>query len=291
MRSRRCVRENQFIQLSASNVNVLEARVVLIVSISSDIGSQLALHYLRNGATVCGTYRNEVPASLLRHERLHTVCCNVTSAQSIAALTELLESLELKWNIFISCVGQLAPIGRFSECNFEEWNLSVETNSLAQLRALHAVYPFRSRQGFNHAVFFAGGGTNGPFHNYSAYCLGKIALIKMCELLDDEEEKLNPFVVGTGWVNTKIHGQTLAAGDSAGTNLATTQAFVADPAKGTSYQDIIAMIDWGIQQGKSVVGGRNFSVVHDGWRAGGDQLAAELRNDSQMYKLRRLGNR
>ena len=52
----------------------------------------------------------------------------------------------------------------------------------------------------------------GPFDNYSAYCVGKLLLIKMTELLDSECPDLQVSIIGTGWVNTKIHRQTLAAG-------------------------------------------------------------------------------
>ena len=196
----------------------------------------------------------------------------------------------LRWDVFISCVGQLSPIGLFFDADFEDWAQSVQTNSLAQLRALHAAHPFRRVGRLCHVVLFARGGTNNPFRAYSAYCLGKIALIKMCELLDDENPDLNPFIVGTGWVQTKIHRQTLAAGARAGANFATTRKFVAEGKAGTTFQDISALIDWGIAQGKSVAGGRNFSLVHDAWRAGGRALAVALRADPARFKLRRPGN-
>ena len=38
------------------------------------------------------------------------------------------------------------------------------------------------------------------------------------------------------------------------------------------------------------MGGRNISLVHDSWRDGGEDLALELRQDGQIYKLRRFGN-
>ena len=50
----------------------------------------------------------------------------------------------------------------------------------------------------------AGGGTNNPFTNYSAYCVSKIALIKMCELIDDEYKNLNVFIIGPGLLKPKL---------------------------------------------------------------------------------------
>lgn len=263
---------------------------VFILSASSDIGEQLALHYLDRGASVAGTYRTTLPESLRACSRFHALQCDVNAPASAKAIAEFLSSLSFRWDLFISCVGQLSPIGSFFECDFEEWARSVEINSLAQLRALHAVYLYRIKERVAHVVFFAGGGTNNPFRHYSAYCLGKISLIKMCELLDDENADLNIFIVGTGWVRTKIHQQTLNAGVGAGTSFNRTTEFLRQAGTGTTVTDIAAMIDWGISQGREVVGGRNFSVVHDPWREENAALSVSLRADADKFKLRRHGN-
>ena len=71
------------------------------------------------------------------------------------------------------------------------------------------------------AVF--AGAAQRPFDHYSAYCLGKLALIKMTELLDSEYPDLQVSIIGASWVKTKIHHQTLAAGESAGLNFDTTR--------------------------------------------------------------------
>jgi NAD(P)-dependent dehydrogenase (short-subunit alcohol dehydrogenase family) len=268
----------------------VQSPTIFILSVSSDIGEQLALDYLRRGFQVLGTFRKNLPSSLLSEKYFCGLQCDVTSPECKNQLVEFFTSRNLHWDIFISCVGQLAPVGLFFENNFESWTQSVETNSVAQLRALHAVHPFRRPGQINHVVFFAGGGTNNPFRSYSAYCLGKIALIKMCELLDDENPDLNVFIVGTGWVRTKIHEQTLAAGALAGIGYDKTRQFMEQNTPGTSHGEISALISWGIEQGRAVAGGRNFSVVHDGWESGGSELAASLLADSNKFKLRRHSN-
>lgn len=264
--------------------------VVFVLALSSDIGAALARHYLGQGATVLGTYRTELQADLQENPRVRACACDLADPATTHVLTDFLRAAAQPWEVFISCVGQLSPVGKFLTVPFAAWETSVQVNSTAQLRALHAVYPFRCTGAEVSVVFFAGGGTNNPFTSYSAYCLGKIALIKMCELLDDEAPDINAFIVGTGWVRTKIHAQTLDAGAAAGANFATTQRFLAEGQIGTSYADIAAMIDWGCAQGRSVTGGRNFSVVHDAWREGGQALATTLQSSPHHYKLRRHGN-
>jgi NAD(P)-dependent dehydrogenase (short-subunit alcohol dehydrogenase family) len=270
-------------------------KTVFILSLSSDIGRDLATRFLADGYKVVGTFRDSLPESLQQvDERLVALPCDITQPENIVNLVEYWQKSEAHWDIFISCVGQLAPIGSFFAADFSAWQESVITNSLAQLHILHALYPFRNPKRLCHVVLFAGGGTNSAFRYYSAYCLGKICLIKMCELLDDENPDLNIFIVGTGWVRTKIHQQTLDAGVQAGDNFEKTLTFYwqdeGTPEMGTSFEDIHKMILWGIAQGKEVVSGRNFSVVHDSWRDGGSLFTDRLRNDPAKFKLRRQGN-
>lgn len=268
------------------------SETVFILGISSDIGKSLAERYLRRGSTVVGTYRNpQNVVDLADGPRRHLLSCDVADKASVVALTRYYHTLGLQWSTFISCVGTEEPIGNFFACDFDAWEQSVIVNSMAQLRVLHTLYPFRRQGQVSHVVFFAGGGTNNPFTNYSAYCASKILLIKMCELLDDENKDLNVFVIGPGWVRTKIHKQTLDHPAGARQNYQRTIEFLRSEAPGTSYDDIYDCINWCIAQGRDVAGGRNFSVVHDPWRQGGEPLAEQLRGDPDMFKLRRFGNK
>lgn len=262
---------------------------IFILSLSSEIGEELALRFLEQGCRVAGTYRSSAPERLAA-AGVPMLRVNLEDESCGKSIRGFLEEKEFHWDLLISAVGQLSPIGKFLDVDFSEWETSVRTNSLAQLGVLHAIWPCAAKD-MKHAAFFAGGGTNNPFPNYSAYCLGKIALIKMCELLDDEIPDLNPFIIGTGWVRTKIHLQTLAAGNRAGNNFEVTSRFMEQNPAATGHEDVFAMIEWCVQQGKQVAGGRNFSIVHDPWRNGGGNLATELLADQDKYRLRRAGNK
>lgn len=270
---------------------VFTGRTVFILGVGSDIGRSLAGDFLRQGARVIGTYRTKSSVSELQQQADLTLFeCDVASPESVANTVRDFAALGQPWDVFVSCVGVLDPIGRFFSLHFATWEESVRVNSLAQLSVLHALQPHRQTDGINHAIFFAGGGTNSPFRNYSAYCLGKLMLIKMCELLDDEDPALNAVILGTGWVNTKIHRQTLRDANAAEANHARTREFLERAESGTSMADIFGCIEWCVRNGRDLVGGRNFSIVHDAWRNGGPELLARLRADSNHYKLRRHGN-
>ncbi len=261
---------------------------VFILSISADIGAELGAMYADSGWDVVGTYRTLGPAGALQDRPgVHLLPCDVASRESVAAMVTAYRALGRPWDVFISAVGLLDPIGPWTSLDFDAWETSVVVNSTAQLRVLHALFPYRRTGHETHAAFFAGGGTNNPFRNYSAYCVSKISLIKMCELLHDEVSDLNAFIIGPGFLPTKIHQQTFDNPEGAGPNVDKTRAFYARPDGAATYRDIYDCINWCVAQGRAVVGGRNLAAVHDPWRQGGAALAAALRGHPDAFRLRR----
>jgi NAD(P)-dependent dehydrogenase (short-subunit alcohol dehydrogenase family) len=261
---------------------------IIILAASSDIGAHLTEHYLRSGAEVFGTYRTRTPRVVdLEKLGARLFPLDIKSGVQVTSFAEQIKASGFLWDTLVSAVGLLDPIGPFFSTNFDDWESSGITNSSAQLRVLHAVHGLRNPAGLSKVLFFAGGGTNGPFDNYSAYCLGKLALIKMTELLDSECPDLQVSIIGTGWVNTKIHHQTLAAGEAAGPNFDKTRQFIDSPGgEGASIETVAECLDWCLSAPRSAVGGRNFSLVHDQWRD--PQFIEELIANPNSYKLRRL---
>jgi NAD(P)-dependent dehydrogenase (short-subunit alcohol dehydrogenase family) len=263
---------------------------VFIAGISSDIGRELALLYSARSHRVLGTFRTAAHVEPLRDRQgVDLISCDVAQPDSIRLAVDRLKTLGKPWDTFIGAVGQLDPIRPFLETDMDEWSASLTLNAIGQLRLLREIYPLRSRDTVAKVAFLVGGGINGPFRNYSAYCLGKIMLVKACELIHDEAPDIHAIAIGTGWVDTKIHRQTLEAGERAGDNYRRTAEFLASARPGTSPADILACIDWCFAQGRAVTGGRNFSVVHDGWKQDAG-LGASLLRDPDKYKLRRSGN-
>lgn len=265
------------------------APTVFIAAISSDIGLALARLYRARGSRVIGTYRDFSRVAALRDDAgVVLLPCDVSDGASIrAAAAQLAEP----WDIFISAVGQLAPVGNFLTAEAEAMGHSMVLNGAGQLLLLRALWPHRRAPGPPARVaFLVGGAINRALTGYAAYSLGKVTLVKACELLHDEEPGIHAVAIGTGWVATRIHAQTLAAGQAAGGNLDRTRDFLESGAAGTSVADIQACLDWCFAQPRAVTGGRNLSVVHDAWRDGGAALAARLAAEPDTFMLRRAGN-
>ncbi len=262
----------------------------IIISASSDIGSALGSRWLSQQWDVYGTYRT--PSALtkaLTARGAGLIRCDLSKPRSVDDACARLLARCQQWDVLVLCPGMLQPVGAFSDCDSDEWELSIRVNFTSQLRIIRRLLPARrQRAPFKPvAIFFAGGGTNSAPRNFSAYTVSKIALIKMTELLDAEIADTRFVIIGPGWVKTKIHEATLKAGAGAGENLKLTREKLAGDSC-TPMQKVLDCCDWVVRTPRRIVSGRNFSVSNDKW--GTETLANRLMTDPDMYKLRRNGN-
>lgn len=266
------------------------ARTAIIISISSGIGAALAHRWLRKGWAVWGTYRTASPETAgLQAAGATLVHCDTADRDSVATACAELKCLCAAWDVLVLAPGTTEPVGLFVDIDFEDWARSIEVNFTSQMRLTHQLLGSRRAEEPKGAsvIYFAGGGTNNATSNYSAYTVSKIGLIKMCELLHAEVPDVRFSILGPGWVNTKIHQETLRAGAMAGANLLRTQQTM-ERGTFTPMDDVLDCCDWLLNAPREAVGGRNFSVAHDAWNS--PELSDALLANSDMYKLRRAGN-
>jgi len=262
----------------------------IIISASSDIGTALAKRWMADGWEVFGTFRTKSPAvDGLYSDGARLVHCDISDPTSIAVACSDLRRICPCWDALVMCPGTQKPVGAFIECRFHEWEASLRVNFTSQMYIIHELLATRrvGRTPEPIVLLFAGGGTNNAPVNYSAYIISKIALTKMCELLDAEILDTRFAIVGPGWVKTKIHEATLMAGIRAGANYQRTKEKLAGN-ECTPMGTVLDHLDWLVQARRQVVSGRNFSVVFDEW--GTEELEKRLVEEPDMYKLRRYGN-
>jgi len=250
-------------------------RKALICGITSDIGRGVRRFLEIDDWQVYGTSTKSESRTIAK--------VDLSDSEEVRTFTKRASTYK-NWSLLCFFAGTMAPIGPFFSLNFDEWEKSFHINVLSQLRILHSLWEFRSPNHEASICFLAGGGTNSSFDSYSAYCLTKVALIKFVELLASEYQEAKVFIIGPGFMRTKIHQETIRAGKSAGQNLAKTKEFM--ETDGTSMKELYSHLKWCLQNPKEVVSGRNFSTVHDPWR-NGDLLASSLVLQPHAFKLRR----
>lgn len=260
---------------------------ILIQSISSDIGFELAKFWHNEGHRVLGTFRAEGKNTKeLTKLGVPIYKLDLEDSKEIAKFHKRLP-LGYSWNYLIMAAGSQEPVGTFENIEFSKWKSSIGVNFIGQFHFLHSMLAFRSKKSIPSVLFFAGGGTNNATLNYSAYTIGKIASIKMIELLDAEIKDVKFSILGPGWVKTKLHRSTLGAGaKSAGDNYEKTKMML-DGDACYPIEKVVECVNWLLKQPRSLIGGRNFSAVHDPW---GDDKLKKLNDDPNFFKLRRFGN-
>jgi NAD(P)-dependent dehydrogenase (short-subunit alcohol dehydrogenase family) len=269
----------------------MPTRKAIIIAISSDIGHALAQKMSTEGWSLWGTYRTaSAKTAELAAAGVTLVRCDLagTSEHLDLAVRQLAASVG-SWDALIIAPGAQEPIGLFHETPFADWAAGVHVNFTTQLQLMHGLLPSRNLacpEGVS-VMFFAGGGTNNAPIRYSAYTISKVALIKMCELLQAELLEVRFTIVGPGWVKTKIHQPTFESPDKAGDNFVRTHERFAQN-NFVPMESVVGCCTWLLDQPKAAIGGRNFSVAGDAW--GNDQLITALSADPHMYKLRRHGN-
>ena len=249
----------------------------LVIGITSEIGAGVKKFLEEDGWQVFGTSFSNFSDEVAQLDLADSTQVKLFSDKT---------SQYKDWSLLCLFAGTMEPIGPFFKTDFRSWEKNFRINVLSQIEILQMLWPYRSKIKEPNICFLAGGGTNSSFDNYSAYCLSKITLIKFVELMASENKAEKFFIIGPGFMKTKIHEQTTKSGENAGTNLDKTKLLMEKP--GTSVSRLYEHIKWCIAQPKEAISGRNFSTVHDPWDSD-QELSSLLSHNPNLFKLRRHG--
>lgn len=262
-------------------------KAAIIISASSDIGYAISESCLSQGMKVFGTYRTDSPKlALLVKKGVRLIPCDLARRPSILDACSALRDLSPQWDVLVLCAAVQDPIGPFISTDFDAWEESVMVNFVGQLRIIHELLPTRRTDSAIEPIvlLFAGGGPNKATLNYSAYAISKVALIKICELLDAEIQDTRFVIVNPGWVKTKAHRSMLRAGSRGGDDYwRTIQKFDRD--EWTPIERVVECCNWLLRSPRKLISGRYFGVEFDEW--GSDTLNQKLAQDPNLCRLRR----
>lgn len=254
----------------------------LIAGIDSAIGASVAQHLSSQGWKIFGTSRRP-----LVDESTNVFYSDFSNKDSIDDCIKNLLSQEISLDLIVFCVGILNPIGEFKLTNPNDWEENFYINALGPIRFLRGSIKMIKSSKSPLVITFAGGGINSAPTNYSAYTISKVALTKAMEIFSAEHPEIRFVSLGTGWIKSPIHDQTLAAGNTSGENRKELlRRLEIDDFQ--SIESVSEFILWAFNEAGQSITGRNFSLVKDGW--GTAKLVSELKNDPDKFKLRRVGN-
>ncbi|TKB70446.1 MAG: SDR family oxidoreductase [Nitrospira sp.] len=187
----------------------------------------------------------------------------------------------------IHAAGVYGPIGPVIDVDPVEWFDAIRTNLFGTFLVARKACQVMKSGGGGRIVLFSGGGAAAPFPNYTAYACSKIGVVRLTETLAQEMApfKVEINCVSPGFVITRLHQQTLAAGERAGI------AFLETTKKQIASGGIPATV--GAQSAAFLVSneakgitGKFVASPYDGWEAWPNHVEELQRLD--IFTMRRI---
>ena len=266
-------------------MSLLRDRRIVVVGATGGIGSAVVDELLRVGARVLATGRDQ--AALERLEEAGT-SARALDLEDPSAPSELAaavgEQFSGELDGLVVAAGSVEPIGPTRSVELAEVERALRTHVLGTLAVVQACAALLDAGDTPSIVLFSGGGATAPLPRYTAYALAKVATARLVENLALEEPGWKVNAVAPGFVATKIHDATLAAGpDLAGAYHDETVSRLEEAVPSTAAADLVAFL---LSDDSHGITGRLISAVWDDWRS--ESVRAHLREHDSFGRLRRI---
>lgn len=272
----------------------LTALTAIITGGSTGIGYAIAQKCAEEGATVIIVSRNrndlESALSQLRrisHENHRLYALDVASWPAVQEFARWIRRQNIEPAGLVNCAGIFGPVGKTTQVDMQEFAAAVQTNFLGTVHMCHSIAPLLKSKTRKKIINCSGGGGTFAFPNYSAYAASKAAIVRFTENLaiELEEDSIDVNCIAPGFVVTRLHEKTLAAGpERAGAFFQDTQRRIAGG--GVSPEKSAALAAFLLSRDADGIAGKCISAAWDPWQDGDFQN--KLRIDKDFGALRRI---
>ena len=272
----------------------LAGKTVVVTGGSMGIGFACAEECVAGGAAVviCARGRRDLDEaaqklSALPGARVRAERADVSEAADVERVMDA--ALELGGlDGVVHSAGIYGPIGPAVQVDPHEWFEAIRINLLGSfLVARAACRRMIERGAGGSVVLMSGGGAATPFPNYTAYACGKVGVVRLTETvaLEVAPHRVRVNCVAPGFVATRLHAQTLEAGEAlAGAFVATTKHQLA---KGGVPPAVAARTAAFLLSDRAAgITGRFVAAPYDGWERWPERI--ETIAGSDLFTLRRI---
>lgn len=211
--------------MSAGRAGELRDRVVVVTGGSMGIGLACAGAVLSAGGRVVIAARGETSlreagdALAARHgaDRILVQQCDVSEPPAVRALFDAALDRFGQLHGVIHAAAVIGPIGPLADTAPEEWFDAVRIDLFGSFLVLREAAR-RMRGTGGRIVMLSGGGATSAFPRYSAYAASKAGVVRLVETAARElaPHGIAVNALAPGFVATRMHDATLAAGERAG---------------------------------------------------------------------------
>jgi len=273
---------------------MLTGRTIVVTGGSMGIGFACAKECVQEGAAVVICARGEAElASATEHledmpgARILSVRADVSNQEDVCRVLD--SALEFGGlDGVINAAGIYGPIGPVTKVDPEQWFDAIRINLFGTfLVARESARIMQERRTHGSIVLMSGGGAATPFPNYTSYACGKVGVVRLAETMAQEvmEFGIRINTVAPGFVITRFHYQTLAAGEElAGAFVETTRQKITE---GGVHPSVAARTCAFLLSDKSAgITGRFVAAPYDGWDKWPEHLDSIVNSD--LFTLRRI---
>jgi NAD(P)-dependent dehydrogenase (short-subunit alcohol dehydrogenase family) len=215
---------------------------------------------------------------------------DVSKAHLVAKFVAHLNSKYKFVDGLINCAGVYGPIGRTEDVSPSDFAEAIEINLFGTFHMCHSLLPLLRRSPRGKIVNYSGGGAASPFPNYSAYAVSKIGVVRLTEnmAIEYSSDSIDINVIAPGFVITRLHEQTLAAGEKAGRDFleATKKAIKKG---GVPPEKAAELTSFLMSSSSNGITGKFISAQWDPWQE--KSFIALLKEDKDFASLRRIDNK
>ena len=279
-------------------MGVLDSKVVVVTGGSLGIGFEVAKLCAHEGASVVIAARGR--ADLKRaveqlsegsNHNLVSYPLDIGNYAEVQAFAAWCSTRFPEIHGLVHCAGVYGPIGKTHEVSMAEFSAAVQINFLGTVYMCHEFVPLLRSSSRKKIVNYAGGGAATPFPNFSAYATSKIAIVRFTENLSRElvDDAFDINCIAPGFVVTRLHKNTLAAGPEAAT-----QHFFENTKKqiesgGVSPEKAARLTLFLLSSESDGITGKFIAAPWDPWQ---DRLfQARLRADQDFATMRRIDDK
>jgi len=280
-----------------TNTYPLSGRGAIITGANQGLGKVIAEHYVRAGADVLLTARDE---ALLRNvqqelqgiarggQRVLIHKSDVSDRKSCEQVVNRARAEMAGFQILVNNAGVYGPKGPIEEVEWEQWVKAIEINLFGTVYMCRLVAPIFKARGYGKIINLSGGGATNPLPRISAYAASKAAVVRMTDTLAEElkDWTIDVNAIAPGALNTRLLDEVIEAGaEKVGKafyerSLKQQQQGGAPLEKGAELAVFLASKE------SDGITGRLISAVWDGWR--NFPARREQISKSDVFTLRRI---
>src|SRR5271157_4358557 len=201
-------------------MGLLDSKMIVITGGSLGIGFEVAKRCAEEGATLIIAARNKIDLTNAVVElrkisnKNHTFySLDISNLSEVIKFSDWCHQNYTAISGLVNCAGVYGPIGKIDQVDMKKFTEAIQINFLGTVYMSHFFSKILKSESKKKIINYSGGGAASPFPNYSAYATSKVAIVRFTENLSLElaADGVDVNCVAPGFVNTRLHQQTLAA--------------------------------------------------------------------------------